>query len=365
MSRVSVSVQEALLEPGARDLRRARTDWIMRRVVEVAAFLAVLPLFALVMFVTLRALPWLNPEFFFNNPLDAQPGILNAIIGSLQMSALALLVTGPIGVAGGVYLSEFASARVASFGEMAIDILLGIPSIVAGLFAFLLLVPILGFSGWAGSLALGVLTLPIVMRTTQEVMRLVPPSIREASLALGIPVWRTTLLVTLRTALPGVLTGLVLAASRALGETAPLIMTAKGRNILLQHDVSNPRPYSRLNGVQGTKGVFEDYPARIYVDGQPGGERFGSIDPYKKTHEHPLWTRVGELARKKGGHGGMDFIMAYRLVECMREGLVPDMDVYDAASWSAPMPLSQMSVAKGSAPMQFPDFTRGQWQRAK
>jgi len=230
MSRVPVSVQEALLAPGARDLRRARTDWIMRRVVEVAAFLAVLPLFALVMFVTLRALPWLNPEFFFNNPLDAQPGILNAIIGSLQMSALALLATGPIGVAGGVYLSEFASARVASFGEMAIDILLGIPSIVAGLFAFLLLVPILGFSGWAGSLALGVLTLPIVMRTTQEVMRLVPPSIREASLALGIPVWRTTLLVTLRTALPGVLTGLVLAASRALGETAPLIMTAKGTN---------------------------------------------------------------------------------------------------------------------------------------
>jgi len=144
-----------------------------------------------------------------------------------------------------------------------------------------------------------------------------------------------------------------------------LIMTAKGRNILLQHDVSNPRPYSRLNGVQGTKGVFEDYPARIYVEGQAGGERFGPIDRFKATHEDPLWTRVGELARKKGGHGGMDFIMAYRLVECMREGLVPDMDVYDAASWSAPMPLSQMSVAKGSAPMPFPDFTRGAWQRAK
>ncbi len=144
-----------------------------------------------------------------------------------------------------------------------------------------------------------------------------------------------------------------------------LIMTAKGRNILLQHDVSNPRPYSRLNGVQGTKGVFEDYPARIYIDGQEGGERFGPIDRWKATHEHPLWTRVGELARKKGGHGGMDFIMAYRLVECMREGLVPDFDVYDAASWSAPMPLSQMSVAQGSAPMAFPDFTRGQWQGAR
>jgi phosphate transport system permease protein len=108
--------------------------------------------------------------------------------------------------------------------------MLGIPSIVAGIFAFLVLVPILGFSGWAGSAALSVLTLPIVMRTTQEVMRLVPPSIREASLALGVPVWRTTLFVTLRTALPGVLTGLVLAASRGLGETAPLLMTAHGTN---------------------------------------------------------------------------------------------------------------------------------------
>ncbi len=140
-----------------------------------------------------------------------------------------------------------------------------------------------------------------------------------------------------------------------------LIMTAKGRNILLQHDVSNPRPYSRLNGVQGTKGVFEDYPARIYVEGQAGGERFAGIDEWKKTHEHPLWTRIGELARTKGGHGGMDFILAYRLIETMREGLVPDIDVYDSASWSAPMPLSEMSVATGSKPMKFPDFTRGNW----
>jgi predicted dehydrogenase len=140
-----------------------------------------------------------------------------------------------------------------------------------------------------------------------------------------------------------------------------LIRTAKGRMIHLQHDVSSPRPYSRLNCVAGTKGAFEDYPARIYVEGQAGGHGFKPIDEWKKTHEHPLWTRVGELARKKGGHGGMDFIMAYRLVETMREGLVPDIDVYDSASWSAPMPLTQMSVAKGSAPMKFPDFTRGNW----
>ena len=226
----AVSVREALLQPGAHDLRRARTDRVMQRIFQVAAFLAVLPLFALVFYVTLRALPWLSPALLTNNPLDQEPGILNAIVGSLQMTALAILVTGPIGIAGGVYLSEFASARVATIGEFVIDIMLGIPSIVAGIFAFLVLVPILGFSGWAASAALGVLTLPIVMRTTQEVMRLVPPSIREASLALGVPVWRTTLLVTLRTALPGVLTGLVLATSRSLGETAPLLMTARGTN---------------------------------------------------------------------------------------------------------------------------------------
>jgi predicted dehydrogenase len=141
-----------------------------------------------------------------------------------------------------------------------------------------------------------------------------------------------------------------------------LIRTAKGRMIHLQHDVSSPRPYSRLNAVAGTKGVFEDYPPRIYVEGQSGGHSFKPLDAWRMTHEHPLWTNIGEMARKKGGHGGMDFVLMWRLVQCMREGLVPDMDVYDAASWSAPLPLSQMSVAKGSAPMKFPDFTRGRWK---
>lgn len=143
-----------------------------------------------------------------------------------------------------------------------------------------------------------------------------------------------------------------------------LLRTAKGRTVLLQHDVSNPRPYSRLNNVQGTRGVFQDYPPRIYVEGQAGGERFATIDSWKATHEPALWTRVGEIARTLGGHGGMDFVMAYRLVQCLREGLPPDFDVYDAAAWSAPFPLSEMSVAKGSAPMKFPDFTRGEWSKS-
>ena len=141
-----------------------------------------------------------------------------------------------------------------------------------------------------------------------------------------------------------------------------LIKTARGRSILLQHDVANPRPYSRLNGVQGTKGVFQDYPPRIYVEGQPDKEVFGPLDPWQVQYEDPLWRSLGERAVEQGGHGGMDFVMCWRLVQCLREGLVPDFDVYDAAAWSAPLPLSRLSVAQGSAPTKFPDFTRGAWQ---
>lgn len=143
-----------------------------------------------------------------------------------------------------------------------------------------------------------------------------------------------------------------------------LIKTAKGRTIRLEHDVSSPRPYSRLNSIQGTKGIFEDYPPRIYVDGMTPGHRWQSIDSFKAEHEHELWRSLGERART-GGHGGMDYVMTWRLIHCMREGLVPDMDVYDAAAWSAPGPLSEASVKNGSAPVPFPDFTRGRWREAR
>jgi predicted dehydrogenase len=144
-----------------------------------------------------------------------------------------------------------------------------------------------------------------------------------------------------------------------------IIKTVQGKTVMMQHDVSNPRPYTRHNRVQGTKGTFEDYPPRLYVEGTPGREAFAPLsDELKAKYEHPLWTRLGEKARG-AGHGGMDYIMAFRLIECMREGLPPDFDVYDAAAWSAPLPLTQMSVAKGSAPMKFPDFTRGDWKKRR
>jgi predicted dehydrogenase len=140
-----------------------------------------------------------------------------------------------------------------------------------------------------------------------------------------------------------------------------LIKTAQGRTIMLQHDVSNPRPYDRINLVAGTKGIFRDYPARFYFDGQAGGEKWAPIKEWKARYEDPLWTQLKKVA-SKGGHGGMDYVMNWRLVECVRKGLVPDMTVYDGVSWSAPAPLSEKSVAGGSAPMKFPDFMRGRWK---
>jgi hypothetical protein len=141
-----------------------------------------------------------------------------------------------------------------------------------------------------------------------------------------------------------------------------LIKTAKGLTITVKHAVSTPHPYDRINLIAGTKGIFQDYPPRIYLDGQNKDESYLSIDSWKQ-YAHPLWQKEGEIAAKIGGHGGMDFIMIYRLLQCVREGLPPDLDVYDAASWSAIGPLSVTSVGRGSAPVEFPDFTHAKWMQ--
>ncbi|QFU90021.1 Gfo/Idh/MocA family protein [Amycolatopsis sp. YIM 10] len=140
--------------------------------------------------------------------------------------------------------------------------------------------------------------------------------------------------------------------------TMSLIQTAKGRVIHLVHGVSSPHPYSRLNYIAGTKGAFEDYPARIYVEPDHSGHQWGSWDAYK-SFDHWLWTEVGG---GDGGHGGMDYIMLWRLVQCLTLGLPPDIDVYDSAAWSAPLPLGVMSVKHKGAAIPFPDFTRNNWK---
>jgi predicted dehydrogenase len=134
-----------------------------------------------------------------------------------------------------------------------------------------------------------------------------------------------------------------------------LIRTKKGRTIVLWHDVVTPRPYSRGTLLQGTKGAFRDFPAGVFFDGQEGHE-WKPLDDFKAEWEHPLWAEQGERARTSGGHGGMDFLLCWRLLECFQKGLAPDIDVYDAAAWSAPTALSIESVKTGSMPVAFPDF---------
>ena len=137
---------------------------------------------------------------------------------------------------------------------------------------------------------------------------------------------------------------------------------------MLQHDVSTPRPYSRIHLLQGSKGVARKYPEpRIFIDRGGKAKRHPwfndeQMKALEEKYEHPLSRTMGEIARKVGGHGGMDFIMDYRLIYCLKNGLPLDQDVYDAAAWSSIMPLSIDSVTKDSQRIKVPDFTRGQWK---
>lgn len=143
-----------------------------------------------------------------------------------------------------------------------------------------------------------------------------------------------------------------------------LIRTKLGRTIVLQHDVVTPRPYDRGFMVAGTKGIARDYPPRLFLDGigkheaWPPDTGWIPLDDYKAQWQDPLWANLGEIARKRGGHGGCDYLMLYRLIQTLHEGVPPDMDVYDAADWSAPGPLSEMSANNHSRPIDFPDFRK-------
>jgi hypothetical protein len=146
----------------------------------------------------------------------------------------------------------------------------------------------------------------------------------------------------------------------ALGDVnVSLIHTALGKVITLYHDTNLPRPYSRIHKVQGTQGIFEKYPDRVYIEGRSPDDNWDTLDKYAEF-DHPLWTTQAEKARG-AGHGGMDYIEDFRLIDALRNGRPLDFDVYDAAAWSAVTPLSERSVARKGAAADFPDFTRGRW----
>jgi hypothetical protein len=149
----------------------------------------------------------------------------------------------------------------------------------------------------------------------------------------------------------------------ALGDVVnTLIRTVRGQTILVTHDTNSPRPYSRRILLQGTKGLVRKYPEqKIHIEGRSPEHRWEELEAYRAEFEHPIWKALEERSRG-AGHGGMDFIEDFRLVECLRKGEPLDMDVYDGAAWSAVSELSARSIAERSRPVDFPDFTRGAWR---
>ncbi|HMS53881.1 MAG TPA: Gfo/Idh/MocA family oxidoreductase [Fimbriimonadaceae bacterium] len=145
-----------------------------------------------------------------------------------------------------------------------------------------------------------------------------------------------------------------------------IIKTLRGKSIMVQWDEQLPRPYNRLNLIQGTRGIWGGFPDRVVIEGRSKSthswEQGQDLEAYYKDFEHPLWKAIGDDAKKHGGHGGMDFVMNWRIIYCLRNGEPLDQDVYDGAAWSAISPLSEWSVANRSQSIDVPDFTRGMWK---
>lgn len=212
-------------------LRKAKN--LLMTALMVAATLTVLvPLVFIFVHIVKMGLSSVNLDFFTQIPKptgETGGGMANGMAGSMVMIAMASVIGIPIGIFGAIYLAEYGGSRISTVIRFAADVLSGIPSIITGMVAYtLLVVPMKGFSALAGAVALAMIMIPIVLRTTEEQLKMVPGTLREASLALGVPLWRTSLKVTLRSAMTGVMTGILLSVARVAGETAPLLFTALG-----------------------------------------------------------------------------------------------------------------------------------------
>jgi len=217
--------------------RRQLGNGLARAVIYLTAVLALVPLGLVLWYTIVRGLPAVTHLEFFTN-VERPPGIpgggiAHAIWGTVIMVGLASLLAIPVGVVGGIHLAEYGRGRLANWIRLASDVLVGAPSIAIGLFAYALFVaPFHHFSGYAAAVALAVLMLPVLLRTTESAVALVPGGLREAGLALGLPRWRVSLQLILPAAAPGVITGALLAVARAGGETAPLLFTTLGNRFL-------------------------------------------------------------------------------------------------------------------------------------
>jgi phosphate transport system permease protein len=245
-----------------RTARRRLFSRFMTGLTVLAAVIALAPLFAIFADLVVRGASSLDLNFFIKDPAAAGQtggGVANAIVGTLIIVGLGGAIGLPVGIGGGVYLAEYGGGRFGMVVRFLADVLNGTPSVIVGIFAWTWVVRPMGhFSALAGSLALAVLIIPMVTRTTEEMVRLVPHSLREAALALGFPRWRTTVKVMVRAAWPGIVTGGLVAVARIAGETAPLLFTALG-NLNFKTDVMQPMQTLSLQIYVFATGPFEEW----------------------------------------------------------------------------------------------------------
>ncbi len=242
--------------------KRKLTSSIMMSLTFVAALAAIIPLVFIFYYTISKGVTYLNLDFFIAMPKPVgEPGggMANAIVGTLILIGIGGAIGIPVGVMTGTYLSEFGNNKFGFLVRFLTDVLSGVPSIVVGVVAYTMVVlPMKHFSALAGGIALGILMIPTITRTTEEMIKLVPHSLREAGLALGIPKWKTTLAIILRTAWKGIATGVLLGLSRAAGETAPLLFTALG-NRFWSTNIGQPIASLTVYIYDYAKSPFEDW----------------------------------------------------------------------------------------------------------
>lgn len=226
-----LSVGQSLSFPPTQKRRRLKS-LTAHFVISAFAIFAILPLIFVFYYIASSGIPAMSMDVLTNLPAppgESGGGLANAIVGSLTMVILSSAMAIPPGLCSGLYIAEFPTQKLARFLRFVVDLLTGVPSIVIGLFAYaVIVVPMKGFSAWAGSCSLAIIMFPVVSRTTEEILRLIPSQLREAGLALGLPRWKVLINLIMRAGRSAIATGIFLGIARASGETAPLLFTAFG-----------------------------------------------------------------------------------------------------------------------------------------
>ena len=249
-------------------IKNKLTNYVMMSLTLIASLVAIIPLVFIFYYTISKGITFLNVDFFVSMPKpvgESGGGMANAIVGTLILIGIGGAIGIPIGIMTGTYLAEFGKNKFGSIIRFLTDVMSGVPSIVVGVVAYtLVVIPMKHFSALAGGIALGILMIPTIIRTTEEMIKLVPHTIREAGLALGIPKWKTTLAIVIKTAWKGIATGILLGLSRAAGETAPLLFTALG-NRFWSTSIGQPIASLSVYIYDYARAPFEDWNTQAWT----------------------------------------------------------------------------------------------------